>query len=458
MSTKSTELAKTGGALVHQRALPSKHVHLDLEDAVPRPKVEVVSEQEKRHEEQLRPKAEPPEAFFKNAPIIKEPLAPGVTVPRKTLEGFLAAFEEITQHGTAYPIMANAKVTTSVDPAQKVFVEAASPNVWAVVAIKTSQEIEAGFSVMLPIGRSKNVLAAIPEYENITLGVTDEGVCLGPNIVPFGGRVEDFPARPLVREAAARAGMPAFYLKEICERVLCAKSADSAEIGLQGVLLDFEPCEIDGEVRVLCTAVATDGARMHILRLPQMPIESAAPSALPPTVTVPGHFFRYLLAIVNREWSAVEIAEEQIHARGEDYLVVAKATMSGKTSMKGLSSWRTVNIEHPGFWIVDRQVLEQIVEAAPSDDLLLRFDAIRKRVEASSQGNYRASVTARHHSGAPVADVLVDKALLLDAIVACNTGLIRMSFAYEPAEQRKSPIIIRGEDEQFKALLMPKSR
>jgi hypothetical protein len=53
---------------------------------------------------------------------------------------------------------------------------------------------------------------------------------------------------------------------------------------------------------------------------------------------------------------------------------------------------------------------------------------------------------------------LVDKALLLDAIVACNTGLIRMSFAYEPAEQRKSPIIIRGEDEQFKALLMPKSR
>lgn len=467
MSTKSTALAKAGGELVQKRTLPAKYVHLDLENAVPRPKVEVISDEEKRHEEQLKNKAPPPEAFFKDAPPIREPLAPGVVVPCKTLHGFLSAFEEITTNGTVYPIMENAKVTASAGEEKKVFLEASSPAVWTVVSVKAKNELEAGFSMIMPIGRSKSVLSSlIGEYENITLGVTDDGVCLGPNLVPFGGRVEEFPQRPQLRDADAKAGLPAAYLKEICERVLVAKSSDPNEIGLQGILLDFEPCEIDGAMRILCTAVATDNARMHILRLPQMPIESSNPSALPPTITVPGSFFRYLLAVVNREWAAVEIAEEQIHARGEDYLVVAKATMAGKTSMKSISSWRKVNVDHPGFWIVDRQELERIVEIASrtvsNEDLVMRFDAIRKSVEAIATGrdgsSYREAVSARHHSGAPVADILVDGNLLLDAIRACNSGLIRMSFAYELADQRRLPIVIRGEDEQFKALLMPKAR
>lgn len=465
MSTKSTELVRVSDtALVPKRTLPADRVHLNLEDAVPRPKVEVVSDEEKRHEEQLRPKAAPPEAFFKNAPIIEPPLAPGATVQCKTLLGFLAAFGEILSKDVSLPILSSAKVTAAE---KKLFLEVSSPNVWTVVVIKTEQETETGFTTMIPVERSKNVLKSlIGEYKNVTLGVGKEGVCLGPNMVPFGGKVDDFPGQPLLRDADARAGMPAAYLREICTRVMCARSKDPEEIGLQGVLLDFEPCEIDGQVRVLCTAVATDGARMHILRLPQMPVEAADPMSLPPTITVPGGFFRYLLAIVNKDWSAIEISEEQIKARGEDYLVVAKATMSGKTSMRGLASWRKVNIEHPGFWIVDRTELERVVKAASrsvaSKDMRLRFDAIRKHVEASAEGSdgsrFREVVGARHHNGAAVVDVVVDGRLLLEAVRSCKTGLIRMSFAHDRSEQQHAPIIVRGEDEQFKALVMPKTR
>lgn len=441
-------------------------VQIEEEDAIPRPAVEVVTDEEKRHDEQVRKKAAPPDTFFTSAAQRAEPRFPGAEVNSAALLGFLAAAEVIVSTNQDHPVLSSVKMTYQPGDPARLFLEAAGVNVWAVVAMGAVGQADRGFSAMVPLQHAKNAVNAIKlNYQSVSIGLNENRVCLGPNMIPYGGKVDEFPSQPVVRDFEARAAMPAFYFEEICTRVIpaCCRSTDPLNEGLKGVAIDFEYVEYKGHVRILCTAVATDGGRMHVLRLPRMLVEPKSAEMLPPAVTVPDGFFRYLRAVANREWTAVEIGEEQISGRGEDYLAIAKATMRGKVARKGVENWREVDVNYEGHWAVDRKELERVAQAAADTcadgAVRLRIDSLRNHLELCSRGadgqKFKETVGARRFDGPPGVEVLVNGQFLLQAINACQSGLLRFGFTEDLEAQRVSPIVIRGEDEQFKAIVMP---
>ncbi len=443
------------------------HVHLHPDDAIPRRPVELVTEEEKRQEAQAKHRAELPHDFFKRAPRIDPPLALGAVVNCESFLGFLAAIEKILPPDVNYPILSSAKIwyepTTSM-----LYLEAGSHAVWTAVALKVTSGSPKGFTAMMPVQRAKNILMAIRDlYPAVTVGVDDQGVCLGPHTVPFGGLIDDFPVQPIISEWVARAAMPAFYFREICSRVLLAKSAEFKDIALQGALLDFELHELDGHQKVLCTAVAMDGARIHILRLPQMVIEVTPTRlrALPPTVTVSAGLFHYMQEIVQHEWAAVEFSNDQIAIKADDFIVVAKASPEGRSSLNELASWRKVNAEWPGYWLAPSVKLVQIVRSSSlngtTEECRLRIDGMKELLTISSSNaagdNYSQSISVRGFDGPSIVDVQLSIPFLTDALTACIGGLVRLAFAHDTKDQATSPVVIRGEDEQFKAIIMPRT-
>jgi len=448
--------------------MPRPQAWLSVEATIPHRAVEVVTPEELRHEEQVRSKVELPDEFFKRAPIIEPPLAPGITVDLETLLGFLAAIETILPPDTSYPILSSAKVWTSAGPDDEpeLYLEAGSHAVWTMVAISATAPAPRGFSAMMPVRRAKNVLRALrDDYPKVTVGVDEHGVCLGPRSVPFGGAQEDFPSRPVVNEWTARAAMPAAYFREICDRVLLARVDDFCEPALQGVLLDFELVASDGKERVLCTAVATDGKRIHVMRLPQMMIEMRTTRlrAVPPTCTVSAGFFWYMREVIQHEWAAIEFSEDQLAARGQDFMVIARAPADARTSMGELGNWRRFNIEGEGYWLVARAPLEQLVARATiggtSSLCRIAIDGVRQTLTISStndqEAQYSETISARSVGGAPKVNALFDQRFLRDAITASSGGLVRLTFASTLKAQQSYPVVIRGEDEQFKAIIMP---
>lgn len=461
-----TEIVPVSTAIA-QTQQPST-AQIDEEDAIPRPEVEVVTDEEKRHEEQTRKKAAPPAAFFSTATQRESPQFPGAEVSSATLLGFLAAAERVVPSGKTHPALSSVKMTYQPGDKARFYIEAAGDDLWAVVAMDATGHADTGFTAMVPLRHAKNAINALRlNYQSVMIGLNEDKVCLGPNMVPYGGKVEDFPAQPVVRDCDARAAMPAFYFEEICTRVIpaCCRSTDPTEDGLRGVVLDFEYIEHDGQVRILCTAVATDGGRMHVLRLPRVLVEPKAADILPPAITVPDGFFRYLRAVANREWTAVEIGEEQISGRGEDYLAIASATMRGKATRKGITNWRAVDVHYESHWAVDRKELERVARAAADTSsegsIRLRIDSLRNQLELCARGEdgqkFKETVGARRFGGPPVVDVKINGRYLLQAVNACRSGLLRFGFAEDLGDQAVSAIVIRGEDEQFKAVVMPTS-
>jgi DNA polymerase III sliding clamp (beta) subunit (PCNA family) len=277
--------------------------------------------------------------------------------------------------------------------------------------------------------------------------------------MPRGGDVSDFPGRPLLRPWEARAVVPAFYFDEVCGRILTASSKDPTRPSLHGVLLDFTMAP---DRTVTCVAVGSDGCRMHILNLPQMKIQPRG-HVTPPSVVVHEHFFRYLQTVANREWTALEISEHQISARGEDYQAVATATMKGETALRGLENWRSVNVDHRGYWAVDHKELERVLrKIVDSDDLDEKIDlfidaskdqlVISPYKDRGRQGGEGVSI--RRFDGPAMVDVQINANFLLAGAAACKSGLIRLGFA-AAKDQKSAPVTIRGEDDQFKAIVMP---
>lgn len=465
-NSSGTAIVKKVDQAIVPVSRPSRKAHIEEEDAIPRRPVEVVTEEEKRHEEQVRHKAAKPESFFENAPRASASRGPGAEVTSEVALGFLAAMEKIVPNDNTYPILSSVKLSYRAGSDDRLYIEAHSTNVWTIAALEAKGRDSKGFIAAAPLRRSKNVLRALSDqYKRLVIGVDEVGVCIGPNRVPFGGRAEDFPSPPVVLDWEARAAMPAFYLEEICSRVAPARSKNDApdQAGFHGVLLDFED-RADGDLgRILCTAVATDGARMHILELPQMVVElKDGATTLPPTVLVPDGFFRYLAAVVNREWAALELGEEQVVGKGQDFVAVAKAAMRGKIAGP-LSSWRSAaDVDYGGFWMADRLKLEQSVRSVmgSASEISLSIDGRYESMEvvASSDGDLAVeNVSIKSFDGAPVVQVKVDPKLFLDSVRACKTGLIRLGFHPDPYKQKSSPVLVRGDDEQFKALVMPRA-
>jgi DNA polymerase III sliding clamp (beta) subunit (PCNA family) len=462
----------TSNALVHVRsddiAPPTptveKRVHIEESDAVPRPAVEVVTEEELRHQEQVKAKAKAPETFFERAPE-GVPEFPGADVNSETLLGFLAAAEQMVSTNRTHPILSSVKVTYRAGESSKLYIEASGTDLWSVVAVDATSSSSTGFVTMMPLRHAKNAVNAIRlNYKTVTIGMNEDKLCLGPTMVPYGGKIDDFPPQPVLRDWDARAAVPAFYFEEICGRVLPAqsRSTDPTESELRGVLLDFAVHEVEGQKKILCTAIATDGGRMHVLRLPRIQVQGKVDGVMPPAVLVQDKFFRYMRAVANREWTAFEISEEQVTGRGEDYLAVAKATMRGKSG-KSVANWRSIDVEHPGAWMVDRKDLERIsraaLEASANDEVRLRIDALLETLELCSWGKegqkFKDIVPARRFDGPPAVQVRLNGRYLMQAVSACRSGLIRLGFAHDLEEQEYTAVVVRGEDAEFKAIVMP---
>jgi len=283
-------------------------------------------------------------------------------------------------------------------------------------------------------------------------------------MVPYGGKVEDFPAQPILRDWEARAAVPAFYFEEICSRVIPAQGTLGTlkDDRLRGVLLDFDVVDVEGHQRILCSAIATDGGRIHIFRMPRVQVQTRAQDALPPPIIVPAKYFSYLRSVANREWTAFEINEEQLIGRGEDYLAVVKATMPGK-ALGNAMDWRKVDIRYPGNWTVDRKDLERIakaaVDASKEGDIRLRIDSIHESLELCSWGEegqkFKDRIPARRFDGPPAVQVKLNGHYLLQAVLACKSGLIHLGFQEALEDQAYSPVVVEGEEENFKAVMMP---
>jgi DNA polymerase III sliding clamp (beta) subunit (PCNA family) len=438
---------------------PQKKARVEEVDAIPRPEVEVVSDVELRHQKQTEKKAKKPTKSFVSSTASTNRQVVGADADGEVLFGFLSAAERLVPSSKNLPILSSVKFTYEAGE-ERMFLEASSATTWTAVAIKVVPQGDAGFSVMAPARHAANAANATRlDLKTTRVGISDGGFWIGNHCIPRGGKVEDFPSRPLLRAWEARAIVPAFYFEEICSRVLTASSKDPTKPGLNGVLLDFL---VSKDHVVECTAVGSDGSRLHLMELPQMKIQSRG-SAPPPSVMVGEQFFRYLQMVANREWTAMEISEAQVVARGADYQAVADATMKGSTNIKGLENWRSVNISHRGHWAVDgkelERVLRKVAEEGSDESIDLRIDSLHDQLDVwfynKESRKVRESIGTRRFDGPSAVDVRINGAYLLAAVTACKSGLIQLGFSIGTKEQSHSPVTIRGEDDQFKAIVMP---
>jgi DNA polymerase III sliding clamp (beta) subunit (PCNA family) len=453
MEEQLAEIPKSTAIAVIDR--PERKAKIQESDAIPYREVEVLSKEEEKHQHQLKKKAKKPATSFVSSAALTSRQIIGVEVDSETLFGFLAAAERIVPVDKETPILSSIKLTHEPE-SERMFIEAVSTKIWTAVAIKVAPRGSQGFEVMVPARHAKNIVNAMRDsFKTVLIGMSDGGFWIGQHCVPGGGNPRDYPGRPLIRQWDTRAVVPAFYFDEICSRVLTSTSKDPTKPGLHGVLLDFS-VEKD---RTVCTAVSSDGARMHIFELPQMRIQSKSP--VPPSIMVGEHFFRYLRTVANREWTAIEISEKQISGKGEDYFAVAGAKMKGAAG-NGLDKWRSVDVDYPGCWVVDRKEIERVIRRAKTEGtderIELRIDVDHEKLEVWFYNNesrkIHESIGAKRFDGPSIVDVPINVNFLLDAVVACKSGLIRLGFA-GPKEQGRSPVTIRGEDDQFKAIVMP---
>lgn len=463
-----SEEQSTGLVRAADSPKPSRRAHLSVDDAVPHREVEIVTEEEKRHDEQARRKADSPQEFFKSSPVIEPPVTLGAAVSCESLLGFLVAMEAILPPDANYPILSSAKVVYDPEEPPRLYLEAGSHAVWTVIALKAAPASKKGFTVVLPVRRAKNILMALRDtHPTVVVGVDDQGIGIGPHTVPFGGPIDDFPAQPIVVDWVARAAMPAFYFREICDRVMVARSDDFKETALHGVLLDFESHTIDEVIKPLCTAVATDGHRIHILRLPQMlvDVKQTRLRALPPTCTIAAGFFQYIKEIVQHEWAGLEFSPDQVVAKGDDYVVIAKASVEGRSSLRELASWRKVNVDHPGYWLASKAKLLQVIKSAElggtASEFHIQVDGIKEMLTISSTNpsgdKFAESIAVRGFDGPAIVNLHISIKYMREAIESCMGGLVRLAFAHDRDVQATSPVVIRGEDEQFKAIIMPRT-
>lgn len=432
------------------------HARINLDSATPRRATEVVSDGEERARDGFEHRARTPRATFATSPYLSEALVPGAEVRTETLIGFLAAIEEMSRPSEASA--GETKVTFRPGDAPKLYLEAHNHNVWAVSVVEAKGKTDQLFSVIVPVRRTINVLKSISDrYENIVVGVGHDGLCLGPNVVPVAASLDDFPPEPVIQEPEVLAAIPDFYFKEIRDRVIPARSHNQATPALHGVLLSFELVEFGDEQRPVAHAVCSDGFRIHVLKMPQIMLDNHEVST--PSVVLPEGFFRYVHAVANRRWVGIEFGESQVMARGHDFAVVARATMAGSSSNHRLSRWHQSDVDYDGYWVVDADELRRVISAAHDGESFLSI-----RLETSPMERDAIYATAVFADGTVAKDVLPGKnqgapdwfsvklnaGFLLDAVEATHSGLIRLGWQSED-----SPVVVKGEGEQFKALLMP---
>jgi hypothetical protein len=327
----------------------------------------------------------------------------------------------------------------------KLYIETSNAAMWALVSMEAMGG-DQDFAVVMPLQRAINILKYLRgECKRVLIGLDDQQVHLGPLSMPFGGSVHDFPPRAALHTVEARAVVPAYYLEEVCNRLAPVLGTDVGSSSSSGIHVDFAQQ----------AAVASDGSRFHILRLPRMGVESRLTRVLPPAITVAPEFFAFLTAVVDRDWTAMQINANQIAASGEDYAVIARCAMGD------YERWKTMIRHYQGHWVFDRAALqEKLTEAMGVVDdgatLRIRLDAGRDYGILSAtagEGEFQEFITAKRYDSSPaVVNARVGLHELWEAVDLCHGGLVRLAFDNTPGMHRE-PVIVQGEDNDFMAIL-----
>lgn len=446
---------------VKGRFMSNKTTSISLaRGGIPSEEVEVVDELESRLIEQTSSKARVPEEFFKESHR-GSPGFSGAEVDTEEFAGFLAAAQTITEHLTSVKI--------TYRGSDRLYVEVSSNGLWGLVAIKSEQNPGVEFEEVISLKRIASIAKrATLRHRRIIIGVLREMMSIGPVMIPIIGK-RDFPPAPALRDWESRATIPANYFKEILQRVTPAQSEGIETPSLRAVLLDHSVAKIEGEHRVLCTAIATDGVRLHALKLPGMLTVQTKTSRIPPSVVLPERYFKYLSAVANRQWTGLEFSEGQVLARGKDYIAVAKTTMRG-SSYRSIEDWKDIYVEYDGYWAVDKSEFSRIINGAASfkldgiSEIRLGVDSIQDVLNISLipsnslASELKDSISAKRFNGPPTTNATVKIKHLVEAVSACNGGLIRLGFSSDVSNQSSSAITVQGEDELFRAVIMPVTR
>jgi DNA polymerase III sliding clamp (beta) subunit (PCNA family) len=409
-------------------------------DLEPAPTVEQLTKNELRLLEEADKTAPVPERLLESVPMVKPSLVVPVEVNAHLFQDFLDSLTHLTRRGDV-PIMRNVRMSYTEGELQ---LEATDGRVWGRVRLK-AQGGRDGFECVLPLQRARNVIRRIlSRYATLSIGVDQANIHLGNYSFPHGGSLRDYPARPTLMPDQLKVALPACYISSILQRVGPAVDPDHDRPVLRGIHLDFS----DG------LAVATDGHRLHLLALPEMKMATRSPHQTPPSVTLTPEVFRFLAAVVERNWVGLLVHPQLVTAVGTDFGVLAQPLE------EGFVHWRKVLPDHDGFWVVDKEaLLEGLRDAQPlgATEAVLTVDTIGERLVVRLRGHEDAAcettITAQRRGGAPALRVTLNPRYLLDAVDATAGGLVRLGFSPDGAEP--SPVTVRGADDEFVAVIMP---
>lgn len=459
---EGTDLVQYTNAIGQEVILrrPNRDVVECPDDIAPMPSTQLVSDEDRRFEEAMAITAEDPTDSIRNYGRSQPPLIKGARVSVKTMLDRLEAVSMLSVDSKGASLVRNVKVTFRAGEEPRILIEGGINSIWAAVVIPVESTLKNGFEALLPLSRAINVLRRSGSNGGVVIGVDKKGFCLGAYSVPFGGKVKQFPSSPVALDPTAKAAIPGFYCGEIADRVAAATHPKTIFGSLHTVLLDFDVHELDGKQIVVGTAVATDGCRMHILQLPRIMMKLEG-HTLPPAMRIAPGFFSYLKDVVDSEWTLLELRHDQIVARGEDFVVIAAATVEKRTEPSEASLWREVSVSYGGCWMVDGPRLEELLEAAAGELVSFRLDSMYEEIIISSttpdgsRYEEQDSKHARCLDGPPVVKVVLDRKYFLDAVRAASSKMIRLEFEHDREKQATAPVMVRGEDEQFRAVVMP---
>lgn len=408
-------------------------------DVEPKPTAEQISKNELRLLDEAKKEAPVPDQLLDSVPMVKPSLVVPVQVSAQTLQDFLDCLSHITRESDV-PILRNVRMSYTEG---ELLLEATDGRIWALVKLKATGGRD-GFECVLPLGRARNVVRRlVARYATASIGVDLSNIHLGSYSFPHGGSIGEYPPRPPLMAEELKVALPSCYISSILKRLAPAVDPDHSRPNLRGVHLDFT----DG------LAIATDGHRLHMLALGELKMATRTPNRTPPSVSLTVEFFRFLQAVVERDWVGLIVNQRLVTAAGDDYGILAKPLD------EGFPPWRQVLPDHGGFWIVDKEALLQAVRDAQSlgaAQVVMAVDTIGEKLIVRARGDgaaYETTLTARRRGGAAAVRVTLQPRYLREAVEAAGGGLVRLGFDEDGSEL--SPITVRGEDDEFVAVIMP---
>ena len=459
MPRKSTAMAVVASAAAAESPRTTRASHsIDLPKEMPEvPTItpdaifergpELVSKEEKRIEEEEKHEAPPPKVIFESTPMVKNSVVVPVEVDGESLQDFLQALSKVAGHDcSSLPILEAAKMTYGGGELE---LEATDLNLWAIVKLKAFGGDQA-FQAMLPIARALNIIKRLrTSYNLVKIAMDENNIHFGNYSFPPPGKVEDYPRRPVVMREEALCALPAHYFEEILDRVAPAVSDDVTRQNLCGINLDFEHK----------VAVATDGHRLHKFKLEQVYVDRLDSLRSAPNVTLSSSFFRFVGAVAGRDWVGLKVSDKQVSAAGEGYAAIMKPVDAA------FPPWQQIVPKYKGYWVIDRKDLIDAVKDAQGlcgkekdKGLTIQVDGITERIMVMAKGpdgeRFERRLAGRFNDGPSVLTFGVNPKYLMDAIMSCTGGLIRLAFSKEK-DAELSPMTIRGESNDFEAIVTP---